>query len=294
MYDLDELVDLGLITAMVGNSATREVLDIYTDMCMIFNEVNFDGHLDELELLFNKLDSQNISYTEVREAIHEIMMTASEVCLQRVGVEINPDTPLSYMVDILKNIVAFDATLEPDASLAYLEAAEEDIEAICTYLAFRTEHPIETWMEHVVSVNTSTIELMKSSLLKSSETLENAVELEEYDATTHLTGEDIELFKKKELLKEMDPSLVSVDFVDNAKGFSKLFDEVYRQVNALDQDDYIKEMVAVGAMSTDTDIPSMESKMREILDDIYSSPTDRINANNSLRNHLANFKQLLG
>lgn len=61
-----------LIAALTYGQCSPELASSYSRLASILNDVNFTGHIDELELLFALVNDHNIDTTEVIPSIDAV------------------------------------------------------------------------------------------------------------------------------------------------------------------------------------------------------------------------------
>ncbi len=284
MYEQTDNPGLELIVAMIGNSSTQPLIDVYAELCDMLDEMNFDSHLDELDLLYSKLNSQEMDFLLAREAIYAIMWTAGNTCLNRSGVEIVDDTPLNRIVDMVKYILQFEVTEEPDVILTLVDSSEDNVDVIAAILELKTQYDRTTWYEFIETVNDSTVGAIQN-LLK------EAIERQESYSSVKLTL-DPEIKMKRLSLKEAGLASELSEYITESKSLEEFYDANLDHFMGMNQEDSVRGLVELGILSNEGS--NLESSLSVILDDLYFDPLERLEANKRLAKYLELAKPLLG
>lgn len=272
MFEEDTNPGVELIVAMVGASVTETLLDRYVELSHLFTEMNYDSHIEELDILYSKLNSQSIDFLMARESIYSIMMAAVNYCLNRSGVEISDDTQLSCTPDLLRYIVQFEPTEDPYHIFTLIDEAEDNVDSICRLLELKTEHDRTFWYDVVTEVNDSTIGAILAILTESIERQDS------YDGEKLVT--DPELRLRKAILRDTGLESDLGDYVTESSSLNELYDKHIDRFVAMDMDDSIRELVGLGVLSNEGS--NVSSAISGILDDMYFDPLERLEANKRL------------
>lgn len=259
--------DVATIFNICGNGISDAFADTLEEMCSIFKEVSYQGHVLELDHIEVQLASQNISHEDAIEAVIEVMMTAAEETLKVIGIEVNPDIQPALMNTLLSAFLTFDTTEFPSTILDIVEASEDPIECAVAVLDFITVEEAATWYDVIEHVEVSFVDSLRRVLLDAiNRTPPDFLEI------------DIELNKKRKLVKSVQPDNLLIDYTTESASLDVLLELHSGTLSKLSTEAYIKEVVALASIATNDPGERLEA-LESITEARIDDPMERLRYN---------------
>lgn len=150
-----------MVAEMLIGRASPELILLYLELLQTLHLADFNGHIEEVDLLHSMLSSQSIGTDEVTESVDTIIRTSYARCFSMIGVSISDDIPLDLLCELAEGILLYDTTDTPEYLLNAIDASEDADEAFLKVLEYRTVREIEEWMPYILEVNPACIDRMR-------------------------------------------------------------------------------------------------------------------------------------
>ena len=271
--DLEIPYDLATIYSICTGNVTDDLLDIYAEICNTFKNIQYSGHVTEIDYIETLLSSQTIATSDAVDSVLEVLITSVEECLAVIGVTINPDIPINLVPSLINYLLEFDATDTPSHLQAIVNDSEDTIECVCDILGFLTPIHSDVWMEHITGVDVKCITAINYQLKLAADRIETL----ESEAST-----DALLMRAR--VNEVKAIMDDVTLLDVSTESSSLEDLYHLHVsNIVDMDptQAVKEILSLAAISNESS-ESMDLAIDNVLDDLFYEPSERIKANSKV------------
>lgn len=262
--------DVATILNICGDAVNDEILDRYQSICYLFSELNYIGHVLELDYIEMLLASQAISTTDAIQSVNEVIYTSVEEILHQLGIEIDPDTELHLLEKLLSTYGTFDPTEFPQTILDIVEASEDPIECCAEVLDFITSEDTSVWYNVLADVTPEFVSNIKSVLL-------NAIDL----LPTTPIQIDREFNKKRKLIKEVLPESELVNYTTESKDLKSYYELYSDRLQSLSDEDAIKELVTLAALAENAPDERLEA-LESILEEHIPDANERVRYNGIL------------
>lgn len=141
-----------LLTILDGN-CSDELIKLYSQLLSVFNEINYTGHIDELELLYSKLVSQSIDISSITSVVEDVLRTSCSKLFDTIGVGLNDDIPMNMLVEATDILLNFDPTEFPSIVYHCVESEDDSIEAIMKLLEKLGTYTSDEWFPYIADVS---------------------------------------------------------------------------------------------------------------------------------------------
>lgn len=293
MLEIDNTSGMGdasidMIEELCTDRCVPELMRCYVQLNNVLNKVNFGIHLDELDVLRGKLNSQTIDILGIVPAVDEIMRTAINRALLELGVEFAADIRIEQLVEAAEQLLLFDPTDNPTLITNTMESTEDDNDALCRLLELIGTYTYDQWFEVVYEVS----DTFTANLMKVCRKAESFQESEAADPET-----STKLFQRIGRMMQHAADTHAGDLVTHAVGVGASLESLYgvHVGRYLDMEPAtaVRELYALAAMSNE----SFESAQRVIdvcLDDLYTDVMQRSAAERSRKSIAETFKPIFG
>lgn len=272
--------DLQTIYGICTDCITDDLMDIYSEMCAVFTNLSYSGHVTELDYIETMLISQSISRSFAVDSVLEVMITAAEECLHVIGVSINPETPIAIIPKLMAGLLEFDATDTPQFMMAIVADSEGPVECVCDLLEHITGLPSDTWLDVITGVEVKTIDAINYQLKLAS------------DKQDTLVSEPVELRDKSNAVKQVFDDVRLLDISTESSSLEDLYGLHIASIVDMDPDTAVKEILGLAVMSNESS-STVNGSIDLILDDLFYNPTDRIRINSKVNEYKRQIEHLL-
>lgn len=276
-----------LIAALTYGQCSPELASSYSRLASILNDVNFTGHIDELELLFALVNDHNIDTTEVVTSIDAVFRVAAERCLQTVGVELDADTPLAMLEDALGTLLLFDPSDSASVFVGIVDAAEDDVEALLSILAYVGNYDEGTWFPYIVSCSENTVRRIRQISAKEDTRIQSQADLVDLD----------ELNKRVARMATLRPDSLGIELARDNVGVGASLESLYGchvdRLIDLSTEQAVIELFSLAAISNES-YDRLEQSISVALDDLCFEMDDRRKAEQLRVNMMKSYRPIFG
>lgn len=263
--------DIDTLVTICTGCITDDLLDLYQGYCDIFYEVGFVGHLVELDYIEMRLNAHEITHDEAVAQVTECLLIAAEECLNVLGIEVDPDTPIPLIHTLMEAIVTFDVTEYPQTMLDIVEGTEDPIEFTAALLDFLTVEGEEVWYNHLENVESAFVENVRAVLVEAIESVP-----EEF-----LTI-DVDFNRRRKLALTVFPSVTLINEVCAPTYLSELLETYTDRLTELDEATYIKTVVGLASVASDPP-EALTDAVDAIIDEYLQDPGKRLQHNTMIQ-----------
>lgn len=284
--DPDASIDM--IEELCTNRCVPELMHCYVQLNNVLNKCNFSIHLDELDVLRGKMNSQTIDILGIVPAVDEIMRTAINRALLELGVEFSADIRIEMLVEAAEQLLLFDPTDNPTLITNTMEGTEDDSDALCRLLELIGTYTYDDWFTVVYEVSDS----FTRNLVKVCRKVETFQETPAGDP-----GFNSKLFQRVGRMMKEAADTHAGDLVTHAVGVGASLESLYgvhvgRYVD-MEPTQAVRELYALAAMSSES-FESAERTIGVCLDDLYQDVMQRGAAERSRKRIAETFKPIFG
>lgn len=276
-----------LIAALAYGQCSPELQSSYSRLASILNDVNFTGHIDELELLFALVNDHNIDTTEVISSVDAIFRVAAERCLQSIGVELDADTPLAMLEDALGTLLLFDPTDAPAVFVGIVDASEDDVEALLSILAYVGNYDEETWFPYIVDCSENTVRRIREIATKEDQRIQSQEDTVNAD----------ELNQRVARMAALRPDSLGVELARDNVGVGASLESLYgchvERLIDLSTEQAVVELFSLAAISNES-YDKLEQSISVALDDLCYEMDDRRKAEQVRVNMMKSYRPIFG
>lgn len=151
--ETDDNVTESTVREIVRNRCTPELEERFVQLALSLSAVNFKGHLEELDVLYQQMDAQAVDPAEITLAVDQILRVGAETALNNCGVEFDPDISLEMLVEACEIILQFDPTEFPQMVIDTIDASEDDVECLASILDLLGTYDENDWFAQIVEVS---------------------------------------------------------------------------------------------------------------------------------------------
>lgn len=257
------------VRELVRDRCSPELEAHYVQLNNVLMGINFPIHLEELDMLFGLVCSQDIDNLTIVASVDKILRTALDRAFSTIGVEFTSDIGIEMLVEAAEQLLQFDPTDNPILIANDMQDTEDDIDALIKLLVRLGTYEYEHWMEVVVEVS----DAFTSNLLK----ICYKADEEQNSGVVEPSLEHAILGRVGRLLKDHGNTFAA-DLISHNVGIGASLESLY-QVHVgrfidMPPDTAVGELYALAAMSGE----SFESAQRIIghcLDDLIVDMQDR-------------------
>lgn len=276
-----------LLAALTFGQCAPELASSYSRLATILNDVDFTGHIDELELLFSLVNDHNIDTTEVVPSIDAIFRVAVERCLQSVGVALDADTPLAMVEDALGTLLQFDPTDAPTVFVGIVDAAEDDVEALLSILAYVGNYDEDTWFPYIVECSENTIRRIREISTKEDSRIQSQADLVDSD----------ELNQRVARMAALRPDSLGIELARDNVGVGASLESLYgchvERLIDLSTEQAVIELFSLAAISNES-YDKLDQSISAALDDLCFEMDDRRKAEQVRLNMMKSYRPIFG
>lgn len=151
--EVEDNVTESTVRDIVRGRCTPELEDEFVELAMLLSSVNFKGHLQELDVLYQQMDSQIVDPATIIVDVDQILRIGSETALNLCGVEFDPDTPMEMLIEGCEVLLKFDPTEFPQLVIDAIDAAEDPVETVIVLLDLLGTFSNDDWFPYVSRVS---------------------------------------------------------------------------------------------------------------------------------------------
>jgi len=151
--EVEDNVTESTVREIVRGRCTPELEEEFVELAMALSSVNFRGHLQELEVLYQQMDSQVVDPAEIVLAVDQILRVGAESCLNYCGVEFDPDIPLAMLVEACDVILKFDPTEFPQLVIDAIDSSDDTVDTLVAILDLLGTFSEDDWFPQVSRVS---------------------------------------------------------------------------------------------------------------------------------------------
>jgi hypothetical protein len=151
--EVEDNVTESTVRDIVRDRCTPELEDEFVELAMLLSSVNFKGHLQELDVLYQQMDSEMVDPSEIIIDVDQILRIGAETALNNCGVEFDPDVPLSMLIEGCDILLKFDPTEFPQLVIDAIDAAEDSVETVMVLLDLLGTYSDDDWLPYISRVS---------------------------------------------------------------------------------------------------------------------------------------------
>lgn len=151
--EVEDNVTESTVREIVRGRCTPELEEELVELAMALSSVNFQGHLQELEVLYQQMDSQTVDPAEIVLAVDQILRVGAEVCLNNCGIEFDPDIPMAMLIEACDIILKFDPTEFPQLVIDAIDGNDDTTEILVSLLDLLGTYSNDDWIPQVYRVS---------------------------------------------------------------------------------------------------------------------------------------------
>lgn len=276
-----------LLAALTFGQCSPELASSYSRLATILNDVDFTGHIDELELLFALVNDHNIDTTEVVPAIDAVFRVAAERCLQSIGVAFDADTPLAMLEDGLGTLLSFDPTDAPAVFVGIVDGSDDDTEALLSILAYVGNYSEEDWFPYIVDVSENTIRRIREIATKEDNRIQSQTDTVDSD----------ELNQRVARMAALRPDSLGVELARDNVGVGASLESLYgchvERLIDLSTEQAVVELFSLAAISNES-YDKLDQSISAALDDLCFEMDDRRKAEQVRLNMMKSYRPIFG
>lgn len=267
VVDTDD-VSQSLLAALTYGQCSPELASSYSRILSIFHEVDFNAHIEELDLLFTLVNDHNIDTTEVTNSIDAIIRVAAERALKAIGVELDGETPIDMLEDALSTLLQFDPTDAPQVFVGIVDASTDPVEALLSILAYVGNYSEETWFPYVVDVSENTVARVREIATKEDVRITTQPDLINTD----------ELNKRVSAINSMRPDSLGAQLARDNIGVGASLESLYgcnvERLIDLSTEQAVVELFSLACISNES-YDKLEHSISWALDDLCTEMDNR-------------------
>ena len=259
------------IIGLLYGQVSDELISVYCELNQVLLKSGYDNHLDAFEQLNNALEGDEISSERIAIVVDDTLREAVRVTLKLCGVYYDEDIRITDLVELARAVLDFDITDTPDEILSIIESNEDQYEAFLEVLQYTTSLTVEYWSTLLVEppYDTGVLDRIK-------------------ELCTEAISSDVSIDKDPELEKRI--ARLDEDALTNVTEVPSLESLYQLNLPTLLTSTIETNVAAFRTMSyiVSPDEVSFESNVTKLLDDFYTEPFDRIEAQRvhlSMREH---------
>lgn len=276
-----------LLAALAFGQCSPELQSSYSRIATILNDVDFTGHIDELELLFSMVNDHNIDTCEVIPSIDAIFRVAAERCLQSIGVALDADTPLAMLEDALGTLLQFDPTDAPAVFVGIVDASEDGIEALLSILAYVGNYSEEDWFPFIVECSENTVRRIREISAKEDSRIQSQTDTVDPD----------ELNQRIARMASLRPDSLGVELARDNVGVGASLESLYgchvERLIDLSTEQAVVELFSLAAISCES-YDKLDVSISAALDDLCYEMDDRRKAEQVRLNMMKSYRPVFG
>lgn len=285
--DTGDDVAQSILAALAFGQCSPELQSSYSRIFSIFQQVDYVGHLDELDLLFAMVNDHNIDSMEVIPALEAILRVSVDKCFESIGVALDGDTPIDMVEDALLCLLQFDATDSPGVFVGIVDAASDSLEALLSILAYVGNYSEDDWFRYVISVSDNTIERVRQIAAKEDERVQSREDT---------VGTD-ELNRRISALAAARPDSLGVALAKDNIGVGASMESLYgchvHRLLDLSTEQAVVELFSLAAISCES-YERVDVTVSAALDDLCYDMEKRRVAEQMKGNLLKSFRPIFG
>jgi len=151
--EVEDNVTESTVREIVRGRCTPELEEEFVELAMLLSSVNFQGHLQELDVLYQQMDSQIVDQAEIVVSVDQILRIGAETCLNNCGVEFDPDIPLAMLTEACDIILKFDPTEFPQLVIDAIDASDDTVQTLIAILDLMGTYSEDDWFTQVARVS---------------------------------------------------------------------------------------------------------------------------------------------
>lgn len=151
--EIEDNVTESTVREIVRGRCSPELEEEFVELAMLLSSVNFKGHLQELEVLYQQMDSQVVDPNEIILAVDQILRVGAEVALNNCGVEFDPDIPMAMLIEACDILLKFDPTEFPQLIIDAIDATEDPVDTLIAILDLMGTYSEDDWFPQVSNVS---------------------------------------------------------------------------------------------------------------------------------------------
>lgn len=276
-----------ILAALAFGQCSPELQSSYSRIFSIFEQVDYVGHLDELDLLFAKVNDHNIDSMEVIPALEAIVRVSVDKCLEAIGVAIDGETPIDMVEDVLLCLLQFDVTDSPGVFVGIIDGAEDTLEALLSILAYVGNYSEDDWFRYIVSVSDNTVDRVRQIAAKENERVQSREDT---------VGTD-ELNRRISALAQARPDSLGVALAKDNIGVGASMESLYgchvHRLLDLSTEQAVVELFSLAAISCES-FERVDVTVSAALDDLCYDMEKRRIAEKMKGNLLKSFRPIFG
>lgn len=276
-----------LLAALAFGQCSPELQSSYSRIATILNDVDFTGHIDELELLFSMVNDHNIDTCEVIPSVDAVFRVAAERCLQSIGVALDADTPLAMLEDALGTLLQFDPTDAPAVFVGIVDASEDGIEALLSILAYVGNYSEEDWFPFIVECSENTVRRIREISAKEDSRIQSQADTVDPD----------ELNQRIARMASLRPDSLGVELARDNVGVGASLESLYgchvERLIDLSTEQAVVELFSLAAISCES-YDKLDVSISAALDDLCYEMDDRRKAEQVRLNMMKSYRPVFG
>ncbi|MNQ02246.1 hypothetical protein D3C85_149150 [compost metagenome] len=276
-----------LLAALAFGQCSPELQSSYSRIATILNDVDFTGHIDELELLFSMVNDHNIDTCEVIPSVDAVFRVAAERCLQSIGVALDADTPLAMLEDALGTLLQFDPTDAPAVFVGIVDASEDGIEALLSILAYVGNYSEEDWFPYIVECSENTVRRIREISAKEDSRIQSQADTVDPD----------ELNQRIARMASLRPDSLGVELARDNVGVGASLESLYgchvERLIDLSTEQAVVELFSLAAISCES-YDKLDVSISAALDDLCYEMDDRRKAEQVRLNMMKSYRPVFG
>lgn len=258
-----------MIEELCFGRCAEELTRCYVQLSNTLLGCNMPVHMDELDMLRSKMNSQTIDILGIVPAVDEILRVGIARSLLNLGIEFADTIRIEMLAEAAEQLLLFDPTDNPTLISETMADTEDDADALCRLLELIGTYTYDDWFEVVVDV----VDTFTKNLVKVCNKAEafNESPAGDPEYQTKL------LQRIGRMMKAAGDSFAA-DLVSNQVGVGTSLESLY-QVHVgryidMQPEQAVGELYALAAMSSES-FESAQTSIGNCLDDLYTDGMER-------------------
>lgn len=266
MYDIENPIaddNFAFLSLAVGLTSD-ELIQQFSELNILLLSAGFRDQVEGAELMSVAIEADEFDSSEIVVELDNLLREASRVCLLECGVQYDEDISMEMLTDLVRNILHFNATEDPQSLLDAINAADDEHDALLRVLEYLSGRGYDEWLTVVTDVADGVIDRVELLALAA------------LDTVNVTQDTDYEFAKRLEVLKSVDSSelVESFEHLSTPPNIDSLY--LVNVDKLLDQgpEDVVKSLYAIASVTQ----PSLESAYHAVgilLDDFCDSAINR-------------------
>lgn len=266
MYDIENPIadDNYTFLSLAVGLASDELLQHFSDLNTLLLSADFRNQIEAIELLSASIEADEFDPSEIIVEMDNLLRESARRCLLECGIQYDEDISMELLIDLVRNIIHFDTTEDPQVLLDCIESADDDHDAVLRVLQYLSGRDYDEWVTVVTEVGDGVIDRIKVLALTALDTVQTTVDT------------DYELSKRLEVLKSVDSSelVESFEHLETSPDINSLYLVNVGRMLDSQPEDVVKSLYAMACITQ----PSLEAAYNAVgmlLDDFCDSAIAR-------------------